>query len=106
MRTAFLLFSLLAGCDTIDQVRGAADVADANARSALAEVESLRSRTSDLEATAIRLEGKISELEAEIHRVRQGASSDQAVHDEIYGNLNRLFDLHNRLNRAYNNHTH
>lgn len=86
---------LLTGCGDVTtpgEAADAADVADANSRTALAQIEALRQEVRD--------------LELEVEQLRQADTRQGAVNDEIYGNVGRLFDRTNRIASDYNRHTH
>lgn len=102
MLLSALLLIALTGCEEIIEKSDSVQVADVNARSALAAVERLESRIADLEF-------KAQKLNAELISLRGSTSTtgiDRAVQDEIYSNLDRLFELNNDLARKFNRHTH
>ena len=72
--------------------RDLADDADANARSALAQLEELRSKVDDLESSNRRLESRVDELESESASIRASFASHQTWSNGLAQKHNTLLN--------------
>lgn len=75
------------------------DVSDIAADAATDEVAPGRSRVEELSSEVDELESDLAEAKSEVERLTALQAHDRPVRDEIYRNIDRLFDEHNDQER-------